>query len=398
MCACCVAPITAAFARAQALEGTVAPLPDELARHELVAAAWSGLDAARVWDVHAHLLGTGDSGGGAYVNPRSTSLLHPVEYVRRSVMLKAAGVETETEVDRRYVERLRGLAAAMAPGYKLLLFAFDAAVGDDGQELLDQSTFATPNAYAAAVARRHPEHFEWVASVHPYRVDAIERLNRAAADGARAIKWLPSAMNIDPASKRCDEFYARLKALGLPLIVHCGEEAAAPGAGHAEYNNPLRLRRALEAGVRVIMAHAATLGHARDTERGSEPKVPAFELFARLMDDASYRHNLLGDISAVFQRNRTLEAMRTLLRREDWHARLLQGSDYPLPGVRFLYSLDELAEAGLIEQRAVGVLRKIRRHNPLLFEFVLKRTVADGKQRLARDVFHTRDRFARAAV
>jgi hypothetical protein len=34
----------------------------------------------------------------------------------------------------------------------------------------------------------------------------------------------------------------------------------------------------------------------------------------------------------------------------------------------------------------------------LLFEFVLKRTVADGKQRLARDVFHTRDRFARAAV
>ena len=38
-------------------------LPPELARHPLIAEAWSGLDAAQVWDCHAHLLGIGDGGG-----------------------------------------------------------------------------------------------------------------------------------------------------------------------------------------------------------------------------------------------------------------------------------------------------------------------------------------------
>ena len=36
----------------------LSPLPDSLARHELVLAAFEGLEAAALWDVHAHLLGT----------------------------------------------------------------------------------------------------------------------------------------------------------------------------------------------------------------------------------------------------------------------------------------------------------------------------------------------------
>ena len=52
-----------------------------------------------------------------------------------------------------------------------------------------------------------PRDFEWVASIHPYRTDALEALEQAKRDGARAVKWLPSAMGIDPASPRCDRFY-----------------------------------------------------------------------------------------------------------------------------------------------------------------------------------------------
>ncbi len=372
------------------------PLPDELARHELVAAAWSGVDPQRYWDAHAHLVGTGDSGSGAYVHPDTQSWFSPIERIRRKVMMAAACVDDAPDgaVDARYVERLAALLAAFPAGCKMLLFAFDHAVDDAGVERPERSTFFTPDAYAAAVARARPDRFEWVASIHPYRTDALERLAAAAAAGARAVKWLPSSMNIDPASARCDAFYARLVAHRLPLIVHCGEEVAAPGARRHAFNNPLRLRRALDAGVRVVVAHAATLGYAVDIDRGENgPRVRSFDLFARLMGEPRYEGRLFGDLSAVFQRNRDLDVMRRLLARGDWHHRLLHGSDYPLPGIGLLYSLPTLVTAGLLEAAAAEVLLRIRAFNPLLFEFVLKRTLADGSARLAPSVFHTREFF-----
>lgn len=398
LCLCCAGPLTAALARAQAAEaGCFALLPAELAHHELVAAAWSGLDPQRVWDAHAHLLGTGDSGSGAYVHPDTQSWFNPIERIRRKVMMAAACVDAAPDgaVDARFVERLSVLLDAFPPGFRMLLFAFDHAVDDAGVERPERSTFHTPNAYAVAVARARPERFEWVASIHPYRPDALERLDAAAAAGARAVKWLPSSMNIDPAAARCDAFYARLVAHRLPLIVHCGEEVAAPGARQHAFNNPLRLRRALDAGVRVVVAHAATLGHARDIDRGENgPRERAFDLFARLMDDPRYEGRLFGDLSAVFQRNRELDVMRRLLARGDWHPRLLHGSDYPLPGIGLLYSMPMFVAAGLLDAAAADVLLRIRAFNPLLFEFVLKRTLADGAARLAPGVFHTRDFFA----
>ena len=49
-----------AAARTQLMNPCRAALPLELAKHEIVRAAWAGLDAAQVVDVHAHLAGSGD--------------------------------------------------------------------------------------------------------------------------------------------------------------------------------------------------------------------------------------------------------------------------------------------------------------------------------------------------
>jgi uncharacterized protein len=65
-----------------------------------------------------------------------------------------------------------------------------------------------------------------VASIHPYAEDALARLDRAAAAGARAVKWLPSAMNIDPRAARCRPFYDRLAALGSHLTARAPAAAA----------------------------------------------------------------------------------------------------------------------------------------------------------------------------
>lgn len=349
-------------------------LPPELARHELVLGAFDGIDARRLVDTHAHLLGTGDAGSGCSVHPTMTQWWHPAENLRRKVILNAACVRPDAvSVDRAYIENLLAQANEFPAGARWWLFAFEQAHDDAGRPRPDWSTFYVPNAYTAQVAAANREHFRWVASIHPYRRDALTALDAALAAGAVAVKWLPSAMNIDLRDPRCEPFYARLAARGVPLIVHCGEEKAVPGAGRDEFGNPLLLRHALAAGVTVIAAHCASLGHANDTDRRSAPAVSAFELFTRLMDESPRGGRLLGDVSAVFQSNRKAGVGRMLLQRRDWHARLLHGSDHPLPGVMPLFSPRRLAHAGLLDEADIATLERIRKHNPLLFDFVLKR-------------------------
>lgn len=394
--------LLAPAARAQTLaEGFVNPclhgLPADLAQHPLVRQAWQGIDATRLVDVHAHLLGTGDSGSGCSVHPSMYSLLSPGEVLRRRAILNAACVDGDAlSVDRAYLERLRALVTAFPAGPRWWLYAFDRAHDDDGREQPDWTTFHVPDAYAAQVAAAEPERFAWVCSVHPYRTDAVDRLRAARRAGAVACKWLPSAMNIALDNPRCRPFYAELAATGMPLVVHCGEEKAVPGARRHAFGNPLLVRHPLAQGVRVVMAHAASLGHAVDTDQRSNPRVWAFDLFARLMDEPDAKQRLLADLSALFQANRRPAVWRTVLERNDWHARLLHGSDYPLPGLMPLFDLRALVAEGLLAEEAVAPLRAIRRHNVLLFDFVLKRSLRAGAAALPATVFEGRALSAHA--
>jgi mannonate dehydratase len=360
-----------------------------------VRAAWEGLAPELAWDAHAHLVGTGDSGSGVVVNPAMQSLLNPAQYARRLFFLNAGCAhDAPGSVDRAYVERMRNLLDGMRRGAKLVLFAFDRTHSEKGDVLWERTGFYVPDAYARDTARAHPEHFEWAASIHPYRPDCVEALEKAKSEGARAVKWLPAAMGIDPAAPRCERFYAALARLGVPLVSHAGLERAVLGADAQEYGNPLRLRRALEAGVRVVVAHCASMGMDRDLDKGeSGPYVESFELFARLFEDKRYEKRLFGDISAMTQVNRAGPALARVVERTDWHARLLNGSDYPLPGVMPIFSVDYLVSLGLLKEEVSGILREIRSHNPLLFDFVLKRSLRANGKALAKSVFETRRFF-----
>ena len=68
-------------------------------------------------------------------------------------------------------------------------------------------------------------------------------LGRVVSHGARAVKWIPSAMGIDPASPACDRFFEALTRLDVPLLIHGGYEHPLIGSGTLqEFNNPLTLR------------------------------------------------------------------------------------------------------------------------------------------------------------
>jgi len=372
------------------------PLSPNLHDHPLVLAAWRGLDPAKVWDVHCHAMGAGDSGTGPWMNPAMEHFWRPVLFVQRLFYLNAGCADTTPgKIDLSVAERVLEQSAAMPAGFKVILLAFDWARDAGGTPVKDHSNFHIPDAYAAKLAQRYPDRFEWAASIHPYDPRALDRLDAAAAGGARAIKWLPSAQGIDPASSRCDPFYARLAALRMPLITHAGAELAVTGHGE-DFGNPLRLRRPLDSGVRVVVAHCASLGEGWDLDHGETTKLPNFELFARLMDEAQYRNNLFADISAIIQANR-MRVIPALLARRDWHDRLLNGSDYPLPGIVPLVNLWGLAERKLLDPALIRPLNEIRQHNVLLFDFVLKRCLASNGARFARPVFETAPFFNRTA-
>lgn len=368
-------------------------LPPALRDHPLVQAAWEGLDAAQVVDTHVHLVGVGDTGPDTWINPEMEEIWHPGRYLQRIFYLNATCTGDHRPVDDAVVQRLVEQCREMRPGFRALLLAFDWARNERGEIDRTDSTFRVADAYAARVAARHPEHFLWAASIHPLDPAAVARVDDALAKGARAVKWLPSAQLIDPADPRCDPFYARLAQARLPLISHGGDERAVHSA-REELDNPLRLRRALDAGVQVVIAHCASLGQGKDLDAPGTPLRGNFDLFARLMDEPRYRANLTGDISAITQMNR-VDVCAKVLARTDWHDRLLNGSDYPLPGVIPIVSLPALVERGLLAADTAPVLAELRNHNVLLFDFVLKRSLAHEGKRFGKAVFETRRWFER---
>ena len=368
--------------------------PADLLNHAVVLAAWQGIEPAQVWDCHTHLIGNGDSQSGIWLNESMRDVFSPLQSLRYQFYLNASCADHGGSLDQGYIQTLLRLLADFPPGVKCMLLAFDFNHNEQGQRDLLRSPFAVPNEYAASIVKQYPDRFEWIASIHPYRADCVEALEWAVQHGARAIKWLPPVMGMNPASPLCDRFYAGLIKYNIPLLTHAGDEHAVDGVDTQLLGNPLLLRRPLDQGVRVIVAHCACQGSNIDIDKGQDAaRVDNFQLFTRLMNESRYTKNLYGDISAMTQLNRLGEPIEQVVLRSEWHPRLLNGSDYPLPGVMPLFSSKEMSHRNYISQEQATVLAELRRYNPLLYDFVVKRSLRITGQSLSATVFETRRMF-----
>jgi uncharacterized protein len=364
-------------------------LPDSIKHHPLMSQIWAGIKPQNVWDSHVHLVGTGDSDSGIWFNPNMDSYWHPILKVQKNYYMNGS-CAVEGDVDNSTVARMTSLAAEMPAGFKLMLFAFDWFHNENGVPIKDKSIFHIPNSYAAKVASEYSQYFEWVCSIHPYRADAIDALEAAVTGGARAVKWLPQGMGIDPASSKCDAFYVACARLNMPIICHTGRESAVLG-GNQDDANPLKLRRALDAGVRVVLAHCASDGEDIDYDNSNE-KIKSFDLFLRLMDTPAYKNLVFGEISAITLFNHSW-TIQPLLQRTDLHSRLLNGSDYPLPGILPLVSLKQMVDKDLLDEAHVDFLMSIRLYNPILFDFALKRLLRFEGNAFPTSLFETKHFF-----
>ena len=370
-CSLLAAPLTGGSSRPSD-EATALLSPEARA---LVDRAFEGIDRERQLDVPVHIAGVGAGCSGCSVNPQMRSIFHPVKRLQFEIYLRAAGVRNVEEADREYVLRLVDRARAAPRRGRCRILAFDRQYRRDGSPDDERTEFYVPNDYVFRLCEEYPDVFLPTMSVHPYRRDALEELERGARRGATMVKWLPNSQGIDPSDPICDAFYDRMRELGLVLLTHAGEEKAVDSAGDQNFGNPLLLRRALDRGVRVIVAHCASLGQNVDLDDPRRGKVRNFDLFLRLMEEEAYRGLLFGEISAIAQYNRFGDTLELLLRRTDLHERLVNGSDYPLPAISALIRTGSLESAGFLSKEERKALNEIFECNPLLFDFVLKRTL-----------------------
>jgi predicted TIM-barrel fold metal-dependent hydrolase len=353
--------------------------PEELAQKlsakasDLVNRAFDDIDPQRLIDHHVHVAGLG--AGGTFVNRKMRTWAHPFHRLKFKVYMSSAGASDEDRADVQLVERLASLVSNIRNHGKHRLLAFDKHYRSDGSVNLEKTEFYVPNEYVFALAERYSDLFVPNISVNPYRPDAISELEKWAARGARIVKWLPNAMGIDPSDPKCDPFYQKMKELELILLSHGGEEKAVEAEEDQKLGNPLLLRRALDHGVKVVVAHCAGLGTNEDLDSKDRKQVDNFDLFLRLMDEKRYEGLVFGEISAMTQFNRVGKPLHTILAREDLHERLVNGSDYPLPAVNILIRTRPLVKLGFLTKSEGEGLKEVYDYNPLLFDFVLKRTL-----------------------
>ena len=362
---------------------------------QLVDQALSDIGDAQLVDYHTHIVGMSPDITGTFVNEGWQSLLNPAGYVKFETYKSAAGVNSNENIDQQYMQRLNSLIDHLPYDGRFGIMAFDYFHDEQGKINRKLTTFHAPNEYVLELTRAQPERFFPILSVHPYRQDAINKLQGYAEQGVSFIKWLPNSMGIHPAPEgpalrqKLLDYYRVMQENNMVLISHTGDEKATEAKEFQHLGNPLYLKLALDSGVTVIMAHVGSLGECRKQEKAlCQPGTPYLELAIQMMQLPEYKNRLFADISALTQYNR-LHALDRVIESTDIHANLLNGSDYPLPAVNFVIQTRALSRSGHITPSQRTALNEIYDINPLLFDYVLKRTIRHSKtgQRLPATIF-----------
>jgi predicted TIM-barrel fold metal-dependent hydrolase len=270
-------------------------------------------------DVHIHIGIPGDPESGCYWSDKFTDSL-------AFLAMRVITGSLFKKVTRELVEEqmLGVINGAQIVGRGVLL-ALDEVYDEAGGRRADITNLYVSNKYVAGLAEKNPRVL-FGASVHPFRPRWQDELEFCLEHGAVLCKWLPSAQGIDPRNSKCAGFYKALSEAKLPLLCHVGPEASIPAADVAfkVYNQPARLKPALDAGVRVIFAHCATPLLDPDDHVEFDQLLDLFH-----QDAGASEPRVFADLSALLigTRKRFIERIC----REMPQNRLLFGSDYPIP-------------------------------------------------------------------
>ncbi len=273
----------------------------------------SELPTTAIIDMHVHIAGLGYGDSGSFVSD-SMKKGYKFDYY-----LNAFGVtrkEVETEGDQLVIKRLAATIDASKHVKGAIVLAMDGVINNKGQLDKEKTQVYIPNDFVAKQTALYPSLY-YGASINPYRRDALERLEKAKAQGAKLIKWIPNIQHIDPSDLTLTPFYNKMKELDLPLLSHTGQERSFDSAID-DYGDPKRLKLPLAMGVTVIAAHIATTG---ENEQESN--------YLRALPMLAGYPNFYSEISSLTQINK-LGYLNKAINVPEIQDKLLYGSDYPL--------------------------------------------------------------------
>lgn len=214
---------------------------------------------------------------------------------------------------------------------RAVVLAMDGVYDSEGRPDPKHTRWVTDNDFVAGLADQYHS-ILFGASIHPYRVDALEELRRVAARGACLVKWIPSAQRIRLDNPRCIPFYELLAEYHIPLLVHTGNEHSSSHLLNS-WNDPALLSHALKRGVTVIAAHCGARMFLHERNR--------FDAFRRV---ALEYENCFGDLGAFGIPTR-LGLLRALLKNDVLLSKIVYGSDFPAVAMPrwFIFSIGRKA-------------------------------------------------------
>ena len=123
------------------------------------------------------MLAIGTSVKDAFVNPKARNGIN-LERLKFLIYASASDVKNIDNADQEYLARLVRVARASKGKYRIL--AFDKHYKPDGTVDLSKTYMYVPNNYIVELARSMSDIFLPVISLHPYRRDAIQELDKWA--------------------------------------------------------------------------------------------------------------------------------------------------------------------------------------------------------------------------
>lgn len=281
-----------------------------------------------VIDVHVHFGAPDDEESGCYWSNefKKTAAYYLMLFITHSLFKK---------MDIKRVLKL--LSKAIDGSKKVdksVLLAMDEVYDESGAVHKEWTHLYVPNSYIVKLASEN-ERILFGASVHPYRQDWSDELDYCLENKAVLCKWIPSSQMINPDDDKCLPFYQKLADHNLPLLCHTGPEYAIPTSDkkYNKYNNPKYLKKALDEGVTIIIAHCA-LPYFGFLDVDYQDDLADFY---KLFNEAEQRNwKLYADLSAIAAPLRApyIEIVKKTIP----HEKLLFGSDYPIPASELSYT------------------------------------------------------------
>nr|WP_315060856.1 amidohydrolase family protein [uncultured Campylobacter sp.] len=287
----------------------------------------SNLTQIKTVDIHSHLLSS------------------DVKFDRFYDKLALAFFAKKFDINRRelikngfegYKSNFARLIKSSNSVQKSVVFGVDAKFDEGGNLVHKDKTVCASNEDVFAFYEQNPNEVVPFFSVNPNRKDALNLIEKYHKMGFKGGKLLHSYWETDLNDKRYEPYFRLLSELGLPLVIHVGDENSL--ASNKALESIEQLKSPLNLGCRIVCAHmgASSDGVLSMFSRDPEKLGTNYLTLLRWLREFD---GLYADVSALLCINkaRILPHLKT---QTQIHDKILFGTDFPVPFSVILSSYD----------------------------------------------------------